>query len=69
MLVNENVEILQHGKVAACGKLECCVFSLARQRPLRLTAVDVPENFAEDVPNDIPGFLGIARTADGTEER
>ena len=69
VLVNENIEILQHGKIAACGKLECCVFSLARQRPLRLTAVDFPENFAEDVPNDIPDFLGIEKTADGTEER
>ena len=69
VLVNENIEILQHGKIAACGKLECCVFSLARQRPLRLTAVDFPENFAEDVRNDIPDFLGIEKTADGTEER
>ena len=57
VLVNENIEILQHGKIAACGKLECCVFSLARQRPLRLTAVDFPENFAEDVPNDIPRHM------------
>lgn len=69
MLVNENIEILQHGKIAACGKLECCVFSLARQRPLRLSAIDFPENFTEDIPNNIPDFLGIEKTADGTEER
>ena len=69
VLVNENVEILQHGTVAACGKLECCVFSLARQRPVRLSAVGFPEGFAEDVPNDIPDFLHIGKTAEGTEER
>ena len=33
VLVKENVEIYQHGKLAACGKLESCVFSLTRQRP------------------------------------
>jgi acyl-ACP thioesterase len=69
VLVNENVEILQHGEIAACGKLESCVFSLARQRPLRLGAIDFPEDFAEDVPNDIPDFRGIEKTAEGTEER
>ena len=69
VLVNENEEILQNGKLAACGKLESCVFSLTRQRPLRLSAIEFPEDFAEDVPNDIPDFLGIEKTADGTEER
>ena len=69
VLVNENVEILQHGKLAACGKMECCVFSLTRQRPLRLSAVEFPEDFTDDIPNDIPDFLGIDKSADGTEER
>ncbi len=69
VLVNVNVEILQHGAIAACGKLETCVFSLTRQRPLRLSDIEFPENFAEDIPNDIPGFIGVEKTADDTEER
>lgn len=69
VLVKENVEIYQHGKLAACGKLEGCVFSLTRQRPLRLSAIEFPENFAEDVPNEIPDFLGIEKTAEGTQPR
>ena len=69
VLVNENVEIYQHGKLAACGKLEGCVFSLTRQRPLRLGAIDFPEDFAEDIPNEIPDFLNIPKTAEGTESR
>ena len=69
VLVNENVEIEQNGELVACGKMECCVFSLTRQRPLRLSAVEFPEDFAEDIPNSIPDFLGIEKTADGTEER
>ncbi len=69
VLVNENVEICQHGKTAACGKLECCVFSLTRQRPLRLGAVEFPDGFTEDIPNDIPDFRGVEKTAEGTMER
>ena len=69
VLVNENVEIYQHGKLAACGKLEGCVFSLTRQRPLRLGAIDFPEDFAEDIPNEIPDSLNIPKTTEGTESR
>lgn len=69
VLVNENVEIRQDDRLVACGKMECCVFSLTRQRPLRLSAVEFPEDFAEEVPNSIPDFLGIEKTAEGTEER
>ena len=69
VLVNEDVEIMQHGKITACGKMECCVFSLSRQRPMRLTAIDFPDCFAEAVPNHIPDFLGIEKTADNMEER
>ena len=69
VLVNENVEIRQHGKLVTCGKLEACVFSLIRQRPLRLSAIEFPEDFTEVVPNEIPDFLGTEKTADGTEHR
>ncbi len=69
VLVNENVEVCQHGKLVACGKLEGCVFSLIRQRPLRLSAIEFPDNFAEDIPNEVPGFLGIEKTIEGTEPR
>ena len=69
VLINENVEILQGGSLAACAKLESCVFSLTRQRPVRLSAVEFPEDFAEDIPNAIPDFLGTEKTAEGTSER
>ena len=69
VLVTLQFEARQHALLAARGRLECCVFSLARQRPLRLGAVDFPEGFAEDVPNEIPDFRGTEKTAEGTEER
>ncbi len=69
VLVNEDVEMMQHGELVAYGKMECCIFSLTCQRPLRLSAVDFPEDFTEDVPNGIPDYLNIEKTADGTEER
>ena len=53
----------------ACGKIESCVFSLTRQRPLRLSAIEFPEDFAEEIDNDIPDFIGLEKTADGMEER
>ena len=46
-----------------------CVFSLTRQRPLRLSAIEFPEDFAEETDNDIPGFIGLEKTAEGMEER
>ena len=69
VLVNINVEITQHDRIAATGKLETCLFSLTRQRPLRLSAVEFPENFAEDLPNTIPDFSRLEKTADGMESR
>lgn len=69
VLVNMNMTIEQGGKMMACGKIESCVFSLTRQRPLRLSAIEFPEDFAEDTDNDIPGFIGLEKTAEGMEER
>ena len=69
VLVNIDVEIEQHGQQAGCARLESCLFSLTRQRPLRLSAVDFPENFPEEVQNQIPDFWGIEKTADGTAAR
>ena len=69
VLVNMNMTIQQGGKTMACGKIESCVFSLTRQRPLRLNAIDFPENIPEDIPNDIPGFIGLEKSADGMKEQ
>ena len=69
VLVNLNFILRQHGQIAATGKLENCVFSLVRQRPLRLNAIDFPEDFAEDVPNDIPDFIQLKKSTEGMTER
>jgi acyl-ACP thioesterase len=69
VLVNLNFILRQHGQLAATGKLENCVFSLVRQRPLRLSAIDFPENFAEDIPNDIPDFIRLEKSTEGMTER
>ena len=69
VLVNLNFILRQHGRIAATGKLENCVFSLMRQRPLRLSAIDFPEDFAEDVPNEIPDFIRLDQSTEGMTER
>lgn len=69
VLVNLNFILRQHGQIAATGKLENCVFSLVRQRPLRLNAIDFPENFAEDVSHNIPDFVGLEKNTTGMTER
>ena len=69
VLVNLNFILRQHGQIAATDKLENCVFSLVRQRPLRLNAIDFPENFAEDVSHNIPDFVGLEKNTTGMTER
>ncbi len=69
VLVNLNFELRQHEQIAATGKLENCVFSLQRQRPLRLSAIGFPDGVPEDVPNSIPDFVRLDRSTEGMEER
>lgn len=69
VLVSMNMTVEQGGEIAACGKIESCVFSLTRRRPLRLSAIDFPENFAEEIDNDIPGFMGLDKSAENMEQR
>ena len=69
VLVKQNMQIRQHGALAAAGKLECVVFNLVRQRPLRLSAIEFPEGMPEELPNDIPDFLPLEKTAEGMEPR
>ena len=69
VLVKQNMIVSQHGRTVAEGKLETCVFSLTRQRPLRLNAIEFPEGVPEDIPNDIPDFMPIEKTAGGMAER
>lgn len=64
-----DVTIHQHGALAAQGRIESCIFSLARRRPLRLQAVDFPADLAEDLPHEIPPFRKLAKNADGMQTR
>ena len=69
MLVSLDMVLRQHGEVAATGKLECCIFSLERQRPQRLSAVEFPDGVPEEIPNDISDFIRLDKTAEGMTER
>ena len=68
VLVNVNMLLYQHGSVAAMGKIENCVFSLERQRPQRLSAIEFPEGIPEEIPNSIPDFIRLEKTAEGMTE-
>ena len=65
VLVNVNMLLRQHGEVAAMGKIENCVFSLDRQRPQRLSAIEFPDDVPEEIPNSIPDFVRLEKTAEG----
>ena len=69
VLVNVNLTAEQDSRLMALGKVECCVYSLTRHRPILLDDIDFPENFTENIPNEIPGFIGLEKNADGMEER
>lgn len=64
-----DVTISQHGALAACGRLESCVYSLTERRPLRPRAIEFPEGLAEENPNDIPPFDKPDRSIEGMEKR
>ncbi len=68
VLVNVDMLLCQHGAVAAMGKIENCVFSLERQRPQRLSAIEFPECVPEEIPNSIPDFIPLEKTAEGMTE-
>ncbi len=68
VLVNVNMLLHQHGQTAAMGKIENCVFSLERQRPQRLSAIEFPEDIPEEIPNSIPDFIRLEKTAEGMTE-
>ena len=69
VLVNVNMILRQHGHVAAMGKIENCIFSLERQRPQRLSAIEFPEGIPEEIPNSIPEFIRLEKTAEGMTEK
>ena len=60
--------LTQHGAIAAMGKVESCIFSLERQRPQRLSAVEFPEGVPEEIPNRVPDFIPLEKTAEGMTE-
>lgn len=68
VLVNVNMLLYQHGEIAAMGKIENCVFSLERQRPQRLSAIEFPDDFPEEISNGIPDFIRLEKTAEGMTE-
>ena len=51
----------ENGALAAEARLESCVFSLTRQRPIRPRDVEFPADLAEDIPNDMPAFRRVGR--------
>ena len=61
--------IYQNDVLAAQGRMESVVFSLTQQRPLRPQAIDFPHDLAEDIPNSIPAFRTLEKSADGMEMR
>ena len=71
VLLNIDCVLRQHGEIVATGKLEKCLFSLTRQRPLRLSAIDFPEGIPEEseAANAIPDFIRLEKTAEGMAER
>ncbi len=69
VLVNLNFVLQQHGQTAATGRLENCVFSLTRQRPLRLSAIEFPEDLPEEAAWDIPDFINLEKATEGMTER
>lgn len=69
VLVKQDFIIKQHGRIAAKGQLESCLFSLERQRPVRLSAIEFPEGMPEVVEGDIPELLALPKTAEGMAER
>ena len=69
VLVNVNMLLRQHGRIAAMGKIENCVFSLERQRPQRLSAIEFPEGIPEEIPNSIQEFIRLEKSAEGMTEK
>ena len=69
IFVTYNMLLEQHGRIVSRGKAETCVVSLAKRRPVLLSAVEWPEGLAEEIPSDIPPFIGLEKTAEGMEER
>ncbi len=64
-----NVTVGQAGDLTAQGRLESCIYSLSRRCPLRLSAVEFPDNLAENLPHEIPAFRKLAKNAEGMEPR
>lgn len=50
-------------------QIENCVFSLERQRPQRLNAIEFPEGIPEEIPNSIPEFIRLEKSAEGMVEK
>ena len=69
VLVNMDLFLRQDGEVVAEGKLESCLFSLTRQRPIRLGDVDFPEGMPEARADTAEGFIIPERSAEGMETR
>ncbi len=67
--VTLNVTIQQGGDLTAAGRLESCIYSLTQRRLLRLSAVEFPENLAEDHPHEIPSFRKLGKDTEGMEIR
>ena len=69
ILANIDLLLTREDRLIAEARIECCVFSLTRQRPLRFSAIELPEKLPEEIPNTIPDFFAVDKTAEGMTER
>ena len=68
VLANIDHVLRQHGTIAAMGRAETCLISLVRQRPVRFSAIEFPDGVPEDIPNQIPDFIRLEKSAESMEE-
>ena len=64
-----DVTIRQNDAMAAQARMESCIYSLTERRPLRLRAVEFPEDLGEDLPRTIPEFRKLEKQTEGMELR
>ena len=69
ILADIDLLLTRGDRPVAEARMECCVFSLTRRRPMRFSAIELPETLQEDIPNTVPEFFNIDKTAESMTER
>lgn len=63
------IELNQHGRAAAAARLQTCLISLERQRPVKFDAIEFPDDIAESPDFSVPAFLRPAASDENMSER